>query len=667
VGDRERYRSMKHGVEPGNSPEEIVANILLVDDHPANLLALEAILSPLEQRLIRASSGREALEWLNRMPFAVVLLDVRMPELDGFSTAGLIRNRSLEAPVPIIFLTAADTDPADILRGYKRGAVDFLMKPFEADILYSKVAVFVELYRKEELLRRQAAQLRKQELEALENRSENRFHQLLDAIPIGVVVTDTERRPYYWNRSILLYIGEQAKLGGTLLEQIHPEDTAHFNAQWTTAEHGRAQFELRFRLRRSDACYRWHLGRGVPQFGEMARLTGWILTATDIEDQHQALMEAQAANRIKDEFLTIVSHELRNPLNAIIGWVHLLGSGGLDEDRTRRAVETIERNVKLQVSLIDEILDLSRIVRNKMRLKTRPIDLVSSVQSTLTALRPAAEAKRQTVEWVHSDEPVFVNGDPERMQQIISNLVSNAIKFTPNDGRLQIVLDHDQRDARLTVTDNGLGISQEFLPHVFEAFTQADSGTTRQHSGLGLGLAISKRLIELHSGSIRAESAGLNQGASFVVTFPLLPAQSRTDQQQSIATAVHPESLNGLTIMIVDDDPDTREILTEILKGHGAEVMVAASAREALESIENSAPDVLVSDIAMPGADGMALVQAVKQQAAERGRPIVTIAVTGLGTPQHRRSALEAGFGICMNKPIEPARLIDYIIGATRN
>jgi signal transduction histidine kinase len=661
---------MNHRVEPDNSPEEVVANILLVDDHPANLLALEAILSPLGQRLIRASSGHEALEQLNRMPFAVVLLDVRMPDLDGFSTAGLIRNRSLEAPVPIIFLTAADTDPADILRGYKRGAVDFLMKPVEAEILYSKVAVFVELYRKEELLRRQAAQLRKQELEALENRSENRFHQLLDAIPIGVVVTDAERRPYYWNRSILLYTGVPAantKWAGTLLEQIHPDDAEHFNAQWTTAEHGRCPFQLRFRLRRSDACYRWHLGRGVPQFGEMARLTGWILTATDIEDQHQALLEAQTANRIKDEFLTVVSHELRNPLNAIIGWVHLLGSGGLDEDRTRRAVETIERNVKLQVSLIDEILDLSRIVRNKMRLKTRPIDLVSSVQSTLTAIRPTAEAKRQTVEWVPGDEPVFVNGDPERMQQIISNLVSNAIKFTPNDGRLQIVLDHDQRDGRLTVTDNGVGISQEFLPHVFEAFTQADSGTTRQHTGLGLGLAISKRLIELHGGSIRAESAGLNQGTTFVVTFPLLPSQSRTNQQQSIATPVHPESLNGLTIMIVDDDPDTREILTEILKGHGAEVMVAASAREALESIESSAPDVLVSDIAMPGADGMALVQAVKQQAAERGRPIVTVAVTGLGTPQHRRSALEAGFGICMNKPVEPARLIDYIVGATRN
>jgi PAS domain S-box-containing protein len=647
-------------------PDEIVTNILLVDDHRPNLVALEAILRPLGQRLISASSGRDALRWLVQEEFAVVLLDVRMPGLDGFRTAELIRNQPPNAPVPIIFLTAADSDPADILRGYQRGAVDFLMKPFEPEILCSKVAVFVDLYKKEQMVRRQAALLRQQEREAFEHRSEARFHQLLDAVPICVVVTNSERRPFYWNQSAMRYTGvatEHLNRAGPLFESVHPDDLGHLAAEWTTAEHGRRPFELKFRIRRSDGSYRWHLGRGVPQLDENQAITGWILTATDIEEQHQALANAEAANRIKDEFMAVVSHELRNPLNAIIGWVHLLRTGGLDESKTLRAVETIERNVDLQVSLIDEILDLSRIVRNKVRLVCRPINLVSSVQSSLTALRPAAESKGLRLEWQPADPSVFVSGDPERLQQVISNLVSNAIKFTPRDGRVNIALTHDQHDARLTVSDTGIGISPEFLPNVFDAFRQAESTTTRQHGGLGLGLAISRRLIELHGGQVRAESGGPNQGASFTVTLPLLPPEVDIRHEAMRRAHFETESLSGVKILIVDDDPDTREILSEILSGHGAEVAVASSVREAMAEITKSVPDVLVSDIAMPGEDGISLVRQLSQHIASRDHRIVTIAVTGLSAP-HQRLALEAGFEACMNKPLEPARLIDYIVNA---
>jgi PAS domain S-box-containing protein len=656
------------GAELLDMADKIVANILLVDDHPPNLLAMEAILRPLEQRLISVSSGREALRCLGQEEVAVVLLDVRMPGLDGFRTAELIRNERPNTPVPIIFLTAADTDPADILRGYKRGAVDFLMKPFEPEILRSKVAMFVELYKKEQMVGRQAAQLRQQERTALEQSSEARFHQLLDAVPLCVVVTDSERRPFYWNQSALRYTGipaEQFNQAGGLLESVHPADSGHLSAEWTTAQHDQRAFELKFRIRRSDGCFRWHLGRGVPQIDEHQAITGWILTATDIEDQHQALAEAQTANRIKDEFLAVVSHELRNPLNAIIGWVHLLRGGDLDDKKTRRAVETIERNVNLQASLIDEILDLSRIARNKVRLVSRPIDLVSSVQSSLTALGPAAASKGLRLDWQSSDSPVFVNGDPERLQQVISNLVSNAIKFTPNDGRVTIALTHDQHEARLTVCDTGIGISPEFLPHLFEAFRQAESTTTRQHGGLGLGLAISKRLIELHGGQVHAESGGPNQGASFTVTLPLLQPEVAVHFGDTSRTDFEPKSLSGLRILIVDDDPDSREIVSEILVSRGAEVAVASSTQDAMAEIAQSAPDVLVSDIAMPGEDGLSLVRWLSQRAASRERRIVTIAVTGLSAPQHRRLALEAGFEACLNKPLEPARLIDYIINAT--
>jgi PAS domain S-box-containing protein len=661
----ENFAPVPRGADHIDTTDEVVANILLVDDHPPNLLALEAILRPLGHRLIKIGSGREALKCLAAQQIAVILLDVRMPGLDGFRTADLIRKERPEEPVPIIFLTAADADPADILRGYERGAVDFLMKPFEPEILRSKVAVFVELYKKEQTVRRQAAKLRLKEREALEHRNAARFHQLLDALPICVVVTDCERRPYYWNQSALSYLGVPVEKSNAaaLLGSIHPEDFEHLAAEWTTAEHDKRPFELKSRIRRHDGSYRWHLGRGVPQFDDDSILTGWIVTATDIEDQSQALANAETANRFKDEFLAVVSHELRNPLNAITGWVHLLRSG-LDETKIRRAVEIIERNVNLQVALIDEILDLSRIVRNKVRLVRRPIDLISTLRSSLTALRPLAEEKGLQIDLKTAEEGLFVNGDPERLQQIISNLLSNAIKFTPRHGRVTIALTRDEDLVILTITDTGIGISREFLPHVFDPFRQAENTTTRQHGGLGLGLAISKRLIELHGGEVRAESSGLNQGASFIVTLPLLPPDFKTRPERTGTAHFEATSLTGLKILIVDDDPDSREILTEILSERGAVVAVASSASDAMAEIAEAPPDVLVSDIAMPGEDGLSLVRRLSQHAAIRDHRIVTIALTGLSAPQHQRLALEAGFEACLYKPLEPARLIEYIVNA---
>ncbi|MBV8454220.1 MAG: response regulator [Deltaproteobacteria bacterium] len=518
------------------------------------------------------------------------------------------------------------------------------------------------------MVRSQAAQLRLQERKALEHRNEERFRQLLDAVPICVFVSDSKRRPVYWNQSALSYTGataEQLKPEGALFGFLHPDDSGDLPAEWAAAEHAKRPFEVKFRIRRSDGTYRWHLGRGVPQLDENHAIVGWILTATDIEDQHQALANSEAANRIKDEFLAVVSHELRNPLNAIIGWVHLLRSGGLDEAKTQRAIETIENNVNLQVSLIDGILDLSRIVRNKVRLVFRPTDLVSSMQSLLTAVRPAAEHKGLQLVWQSADMPVFVSADPERLQQVISNLVSNAIKFTPKGGRVGIALTHDEHEARLTVSDNGIGIDPEFLPYVFEAFRQADGTSTRQYGGLGLGLAISKRLVELHRGKVQAESGGPGQGATFTVILPLLSSGAVIHPEEIREQHIEAKSLNGLKILIVDDDPDTREIFGEILAYHGAKVAAVPSVRDAMTEIARMAPDVLVSDIAMPGEDGFSLARQLKQYAESQARRVITIAVTGLSGPQHQRHALEMGFEACMNKPLDPAVLIDYIVKAT--
>lgn len=655
--------------QPGRTADEISANILIVDDHPANLIALDAILAPLGHRLIRASSGHEALDAMAREEMAVVLLDVRMPGLDGFKTAELIRDQARGWSSPVIFLTAADTHPTQISQGYARGAVDFLMKPFEPEILRSKVSVFVDLYLKEQLIKRQSESLRQREIEALEHRSESRFRRLMDAAPLCVILADSEGRPVYWNRGALDYTGitpnrEDAR--AAMLDAIHPDERGSFADEWDAAIGRKRSFELKFRIRRGiDGSYRWHLGRGIPHTDESGRALEWILTATDIDAESQALAQAEAANRIKDEFLATVSHELRNPLNAIIGWVHLL-RGELDPAKQRRALETIERNVQLQVALIDEILDLSRITRNKVHLAFRSIDLGATVESSLTAIRPTAEAGKVTLEWRRPQAPVPIKGDPERMQQIISNLVSNAVKFTPRGGRVTIALTAEDGRANLRVSDTGIGISAEFLPFVFDPFRQADSGTTRQHSGLGLGLAITKKLLELHAGAITAESAGPGQGSKFSISLPLLENEEAATDIVSHTTESRPRALTGISILIVDDDADSREILAEILGGYGAQASTAGSSQEALAQVARSAPDVLISDIAMPGEDGFALVRALSRHMAARNHRILPIALTGLSGPQHRQQALEAGFALCMNKPLDPIKLVDYIASRAR-
>jgi signal transduction histidine kinase len=382
------------------------------------------------------------------------------------------------------------------------------------------------------------------------------------------LVTDSQGHAVYWNERALTYTG--IALDGmtsrfALLDSVHSTDREHLD--------------------------RWRLGRGIPQRDDTEAVTGWILTATDIEVENQALLQAEGANRIKDEFLATVSHELRNPLNAIVGWVNLLQSGSLDAAGSKRALETIERNVHLQVSLIDEILDLSRIAKGKVHLTLRQINLIPLVESALDVIRPRAEAKNLQVEWQWNGPPLRVNGDSERLQQVISNLMSNAVKFTPAGGRVRVSLEPGVREVTLTVSDTGKGIATEFLPFVFDMFRQADSSTTRGHDGLGLGLAIARKLVELHRGRIRAESEGVDKGATFSVTLPLQTVQARPEQQggSEISTA-QAGTLEGSRILVVEDHSDSREALAELLRRLGAVTVTAESAQEALTAIGRQVP-----------------------------------------------------------------------------
>ncbi len=386
--------------------------------------------------------------------------------------------------------------------------------------------------------------------------------------------------------------------------------------------------------------------------------------------EQKARAEAENLNRLKDEFLSTVSHELRTPLNAILGWSQILRTNRVDEATMNRALETIERNARSQAQLIDDLLDISRIITGKIRLNVQTVELLSVIEAAIDTVRPAADAKNIRLQSVLDPAAGPVLGDSERLQQIVWNLLSNAIKFTPKRGRVQVCLQRINSHVEIVVTDTGQGISAEFLPYVFERFRQADSSITRSFGGLGLGLAIVRQLVELHGGTVHAESPGEGQGATFTVKLPLMAIGPKAIEPER----VHPAAggsvpfdcsprLDGLRILIVDDDADIRALLIYTLEVCGAEVMAAASADEAISVLTASSTpmDILISDIGMPDEDGYALLRRVRALEPENGGRIPAIALTAYARTQDRRAALLAGFQSHVAKPVEPAELIAVI------
>jgi PAS domain S-box-containing protein len=372
--------------------------------------------------------------------------------------------------------------------------------------------------------------------------------------------------------------------------------------------------------------------------------------------------QAQEASRIKDEFLATVSHELRTPLTALLGWSRLLCSGKLDEETSLRAIEIVERNARAQAQLIEDLLDISRIISGKLYLNINLIDLKPIVELAVDAVRPVAEAKEIKMETHLEGESMLLSGDPDRLQQVIWNLLSNAVKFTSRGGRVELILKRVDSNVEITVRDTGEGISAEFLPYVFDRFRQADSSTTRSHGGLGLGLAIVRHLVELHGGSVRAESEGEGRGATFTVRLPSGKLQRDEGEMQGREIenrGQQREILKGLRVLVVDDELDARELFKFMLAQYGAEVKVAATAAEALEEIERSRPDVLVSDIGMPGEDGYDLIHKVREQKSVEDIP--AIALTAYARLEERIKALAAGYQMHIPKPVGQAEIVSAV------
>jgi PAS domain S-box-containing protein len=384
------------------------------------------------------------------------------------------------------------------------------------------------------------------------------------------------------------------------------------------------------------------------------------------EEKQRLYVEAQESNRLKDEFLATVSHELRTPLTAILGWAHLLRTGQTDDEKMAKALETIERNARAQAQLIDDLLDVSRIITGKIRIDVRPVDPNSFIDAAVEAVRPAAEAKGVRLQRIMDTGVATVSGDPVRLQQVVWNLLSNAIKFTPKGGRVQVRLERVNSHIEIAVSDTGPGIASEFLPYVFDRFRQADGRTTRQHGGLGLGLSIVRHLVELHGGTVRAESEGEGQGATFTVLLPVAPVYQTAKAVERVHPAARdtlplydcPDRLDRKRVLVVDDEPDTRELLKAGLGQCGAVVTVVGSAVEALEAIAASVPDLLISDIGMPGEDGYELIRRVRQLPSENGGKLPAIALTAYARVEDRMQALRAGYQMHVPKPVELAELV---------
>lgn len=521
--------------------------------------------------------------------------------------------------------------------------------------------------------------------------SEERYRSLVEISPQGVWIIDRGGMPLFINRYWVDYSGVDVARGrsGAWTEQVHPEDRPKMMEVWKRARVEDSLYECELRMRRaSDGAYRWHLARGVPVHDAHGRIDKWLGVFIDINERKQAEQgrvqqlqreyalrtQAEAANRAKDDFLATLSHELRAPLNAILGWTQTLQHGDADRETVQRALMQIDASANAQAKLINDLLNVADIGSGRLRLDIQRVDLLALADAIVESLRPAITARDITLQTMIDPDAGQLSGDPARLQQIIWNLLSNAVKFTRHGGHITLSLALVGSQVEISVSDDGEGIGAEFLPYVFDPFRQADPSIKRRHGGLGLGLAIVRHLTELHGGTVSAQSAGENQGSRFLVRLPLRPPQPLIREAPAPPPAPAPSvpqraspkrRLTGLRILSVDDDENTREMLQEALERAGAVVESAASAQEALDKLGSFAPHVLLSDIGLPDEDGYDLMRKVRALDTARGGSTPAVALTGYAREQDQKSAIAAGYQGFVAKPVNLEELSSAILAAS--
>ncbi len=522
--------------------------------------------------------------------------------------------------------------------------------------------------------------------EEVQSEQMRQFQLLTDTLPHLAWISRPDGTCEYTNRPWYEYTGlsREQSLGYGWTRAMHPEDLPRILEQWQRARETGVGHEVELRLRRArDGAWRWFIARAQAARAADGSVLQWIGSCTDIDDQRRAGQErlellrrvqaahaaAEEANRLKDDFLATVSHELRTPLTAMLGWLQLLRTGRLSEEKRARALETVERNARAQAQVVEDLLDISRIITGKLRLECGPLELKNVVEAALEATRPLADTKGVMLELETGTESLPMWGDAGRLQQVVWNLLSNAIKFTPRGGRVTVHLRPLEGSVELRVTDTGMGISPAFLPHIFERFRQQDSSSRRAHGGLGLGLAIVHHLVELHGGHVSAHSPGEGLGASFVLHLPReprpappAPLAAHVDAVAAVPPA-RPQ-LAGLRLLLVEDQEDAREMIRLLLESHGAQLRAVASAAEAFHCLREWRPDLLVSDIGLPGENGYELLQRIRALPTEEGGRTPAIALTAYARAEDRERALRAGFDMHVPKPIEEAELLAVLTAA---
>jgi signal transduction histidine kinase/DNA-binding response OmpR family regulator len=828
---------------PAAEPSSVPASILIVDDIESNLIALRAVLSPLGVRVVQAASGEEAIARVREESFAVVLLDVQMPEIDGFEVARRMRTLESGREVPIIFLTAIHRDEDQSRRGYAVGAADYITKPFDVDVLRARVRAFVDLYRQREEVRRAQVALRTRERDEAERRVvaferitaaaldthdiSALLHELLTIFLEGSDAPDSaaiflcdadERlrlvtsvtRHHGDEATFPVQLGEgfasavlatrrplevadtdpslsgPARLGAVRvaygvplgegsevlgIAQIASTRTASFSerekrlfhavterARWAITKHNersrlrtvleaapvliaifrgqaqRAEFynptfralvtpegtlgssaediglspailaalnrayergesvsKSELELKAQDTERRFVNVMAQPLSGATNTTDGTLLFAVDVteqvearhkveaheaerarllESEREARSEAEFASRAKDEFLATLSHELRTPMNAVLGWTARAREKAPPE--LDKALAIVERNALAQARLIEDMLDLSRIISGKLRLDLSAFMAQEPIEAAIEAIRPGAEQKgvELRTDLGHLGE---ISADPDRLQQMVWNLLSNAVKFTPKGGIVTIAAAREADKIVIRVRDSGQGIEPSFLPRVFDRFRQADGSTTRRHGGLGLGLAIVRQLAQGHGGTISARSDGKGKGAEFVLERPIPEAPSIRRRNTPLrhgapSTGSHPviDELTGVRVLVVDDEPDARSLVAETLSDRGAHVAMADSARRAIGLFEEFHPDLVVTDIGMPEMDGYALIRELRSRPSNAQRRVPAIALTAYARSEDVESVLSAGFDLHLAKPVDLNLLLTAVANLAR-
>ena len=639
-------------------PDTATPRVLVVDDNPATLYSTSRVLRAAGFDVREGVTGGQALELATR-DIDILLLDVNLPDLHGFEVCRRLREKPETVRLPVIHVSATFVKEIDKAQGLDAGSDGYLTHPVEPTVLVATVNAFLRARRAEDEMRK----------------SEAKFRAVFDNAFSGILLLDEDMTYLDINPAVCRILARSRdEIVGRRVSAFMPPGSPGNQQEIVRSLNDKGSWQGIFPLLKADGDpvqLQWLISAHSFPGVRLAIITD-ITERLRLEEQRDELLTserlaravAERANRLKDEFLGTLSHELRSPLNSILLRTEVLRHRIDNREEVERGLLAIERNTRLQAGLISDLLDVSGISSGKLRLEVHPLNLVSTITSALDILAPSIAAKGLTLKTSFDETIGMISGDESRLHQVILNLANNAMKFTPSGGSIEVKLERVGQQAKITVVDSGQGIQPELLPHLFERFRQGDVEANRRHGGLGLGLAITKHLVEMHGGIISASSAGLGKGARFTVLLPLFDSSSYSPTFSTEKSPSDSARLDEIRVLVVDDDADACAAMEQILESLGAAVRTTLNVADAISELDRFNPQVLVSDLGMPDHDGFELIRKVRA-AGYSHQTLPAIAVTALARPEDRRRALLAGYQVHLSKPIDGSELTAVIATLT--